>query len=331
MKNNSFEVYHAYSEGEIGWVMIYPDIEIKGEDISEKYVWLQKNYLSLFGVLLKRPRSNEYVSLNLILPSKSEKADFGLITLETAHLPPISGSNLICSITVAIETGLISSIKAKTRLNIETPIGQVEALAYCENGKCKKVTVIGVQCYIHEKNVNINIFNSMSINVDIVFSGAFFAAFDISTLNNSLELNQEVKLISLSSEIFHQIKKIRSTLSTDRNQDNEIGFVLLYNGRDSISRDLIGTIFIPPNRLDISPCGTGTMARTTLLAEKGLLGINNSITQVSRVGGRFTSKVVDILEGKDKRIYSLSLTGRAWLIGLSNFYISDDDPFPDGL
>lgn len=49
-----------------------------------------------------------------------------------------SGGNLICTVTVALETGFIPMHEPRTVVLVDTPPGLVEAVCDCEGGRCRR-------------------------------------------------------------------------------------------------------------------------------------------------------------------------------------------------
>src|SRR3546814_15096835 len=71
-----------------------------------------------------------------------------MIVIESDHYPPMSGSNLICTVTVALETGMVPMIETVTRLCVDTPAGLVRAAAVCADGQCRRVSFRNVPAFL---------------------------------------------------------------------------------------------------------------------------------------------------------------------------------------
>src|SRR3546814_2958597 len=68
----------------------------------------------LRGMPLSDPRGSVNAAVNLITPPVAPDADLGMIVIESDHYPPMSGSNLICTVTVARETGMVPMIEPRS-------------------------------------------------------------------------------------------------------------------------------------------------------------------------------------------------------------------------
>jgi proline racemase len=70
----------------------------------ERMVNLEKDSSWLRNLLLFDPRGSVNAAVNLITPPIRADADIGMIVMESDYFVPMSGSNLICTVTVALET-----------------------------------------------------------------------------------------------------------------------------------------------------------------------------------------------------------------------------------
>src|SRR3546814_12638631 len=111
------------------------------QKISAEQDWLR-------GMLLSDPRGSVNAAVNLITPPVAPDADLGMIVIESDHYPPMSGSNLICTVTVALETGMVPMIEPVTRLCVDTPADLVRVAAECADGKCRRVSFRNVPAFL---------------------------------------------------------------------------------------------------------------------------------------------------------------------------------------
>ncbi len=87
---------------------------------------------------------------------------------------------------------------------------------------------------------------------------------------------------------------------------------------------------IHPGWFDRSPCGTGTSARMAELWGRGELGLNTDFVNESFIGGRFIGRLVAETEVAGIPAVVPTITGRAWVTGLSQYLLDPSDPFPTG-
>ncbi len=85
-----------------------------------------------------------------------------------------------------------------------------------------------------------------------------------------------------------------------------------------------------PGRIDRSPCGTGTSARLAVLHRKGLIGTGETLDHESIIGTHFLGRVVDNTTVGDHPAVVTTISGRAWITGITQYGVDPDDPFPCG-
>ena len=63
-----------------------------------------------------------------------------------------------------------------------------------------------------------------------------------------------------------------------------------------------------------------------VLHKRGLMRVGDSMTHASAIGSTFDGRIVAETE------YGIvpAIRGSAWITGVSELYVSDDDPFPEG-
>src|SRR3546814_763668 len=116
-------VVGAHAEGEVGRVITGGVLAPLASSMFECQQKIIAEQDWLRGMLLSDPRGSVNAAVNLITPPVAPDADLGMIVIESDHYPPMSGSNLICTVTVALETGMVPMIEPVTRLCVDTPAG----------------------------------------------------------------------------------------------------------------------------------------------------------------------------------------------------------------
>ena len=133
-------VVGAHVEGEIGRVITGCVLAPKGATMFECMETLERDDSWLRDMLLNDPRGSVNSCVNLITPPIRDDADIGLIIMESDFFVPMSGSNIMCTVTVALETGIVSMKEPETIVRVDTPAGLVEVVAECSEGKCRRVS-----------------------------------------------------------------------------------------------------------------------------------------------------------------------------------------------
>ena len=178
MKSDRFiNTIGCHAAGEVGEVIISGVPEPSGDTIWQKSRFLESNN-ELKSLLLLEPRGGVHKHLNLILPPKNNKADFGWIIMEPEYNPPMSGSNAICVVTVILETGMVTFQEPFTDIILEAPGGLVQARAFCKDGKVLRVEIKNLPSFVYKKNVFLEIEKLGTFKVSIAFGGDSFVLVD---------------------------------------------------------------------------------------------------------------------------------------------------------
>jgi len=82
--------------------------------------------------------------------------------------------------------------------------------------------------------------------------------------------------------------------------------------------------------LDRSPCGTGTCARMATLHARGRLGLGQDFRHEGVLGTVFTGRLVEATTVGAYRAVVPTISGQAWITGMSTYVVDPSDPFPDG-
>ena len=82
--------------------------------------------------------------------------------------------------------------------------------------------------------------------------------------------------------------------------------------------------------VDRSPCGTGTSARLANLHARGRLRPGEPFVHESVIGTVFEGRVAGTTRVGPFAAVIPEIRGRAWLSGVNELVLRDDDPFPGG-
>ena len=119
-----------------------------GATMFDKMRTMEREHDHIRKLLMCEPRGSVARHLNFIVPATRPDCDFGVIIMEPTEYVPMSGSNIICTITVALETGIVPMQEPTTEVTVDTPAGPVKAVAQCRDGKCLSVEFGNVPCFV---------------------------------------------------------------------------------------------------------------------------------------------------------------------------------------
>lgn len=315
----------AHAEGEVGRVITGGFDTPPGATIADKARWLADNEDGLRRLALYEPRGSAPMFATLLVPPCDPNADLGLIIMGSVDYPAMSGSNAMCAVTVALETGSLPMQEPTTELILDTPAGLVLAVATCANGRCETVTLTGLESFAVAADAPIEVDGIGEVSCDIAYGGAFYALVDADALDLKLVPAEAREIVELGERITAAAREQYPI--THPSRPHISGIMATHFGgppaSDGVRRSAMA---LPPGRLDRSPCGTGTLAKMAALHARGELKVGDTLVHESIIGTRFQAR----LESVDGGVAHGALTGRAWITGLLQLGASPDDPLADG-
>ena len=328
MWDNALELLLVHCEGEIGKVAIGGVPAIPGTTILEKITHINTVDDSLRRFLTFEPRAHVAQTVNLLLPPCRADADAAFIVLQADKAHPMSGSNCICVVTALLETGRLPMTEPETTVRLDTAAGLIVARAACANGRCLSVSLDNVPAFAVELDRDIRTTQFGTIGADIAVGGVFYALVDVARIGLTIAPEHARALAEAGIAIKADLKGQVDVSHPDIPGLNEVAYVMF---RDRQPDGAIRTCTtLKPGRVDRSPCGTGSSANLACLHARGVIGIGDTRTSISTIGGTFIAEAIG--ETKVGRFGAVlpRITGKAWIYGREELRISPDDPFPHG-
>ena len=322
----------AHAEGEIGRVIIGGVLARPASSMFERQQLLQRDQDWLRGMLLSDPRGSVNSAVNLVTPPISTEADFGMIVIESDFYPPMSGSNLICTVTAVLETGMVPMIEPVTPLCVDTPAGLVRVVAKCGGGKCRRVFFDNVPSFVLHRERFVEVPGLGAMAVDVAYGGMIYVIVSATELGFKLERSEARSLVEVGERIKLAAAEQLPSVHPDNpsihtiNQTLFAGPVTLEEG---VKRSK-NAVVVSPGRIDRSPCGTGSSARMALMYARGELAVSETFKHCSLLDTEFTCSIVAASRVGDIPAVVTNIGGRAWLTGISHYGVDPEDPFPQG-
>lgn len=325
-------VVGAHAEGEVGRVITGGVLPPRGATMFERMETLQREQDWLRGMLLFDPRGGVNACVNLVTPAADPRGDFGMIIIESDYYVPMSGSNLLCTVTVVLETGLVPMREPETVLHVDTPAGLVEVRAECRDGKCRRVTFRNVPSFVMHRNAKLEVVGLGTVGVDVAYGGMIYAIVDAAALGFGVRPDEARDLVAVGERIKAAAAEQLPSVHPENpgihtvNQTEFAGPLQVIDGVKTARNAVI----VSPGRIDRCPCGTGTCARLALLHATGALAVGERFRHVSIIDTYFESRVVEAVQVGDVPAIIPEVSGRAWLTGVSYYGVDPEDPFPEG-
>jgi proline racemase len=325
-------VVGAHAEGEVGRVITGGVIARPASSMFGRQQSLERDQDWLRGMLLSDPRGSVNSAVNLITPAISSEADFGMIVIESDFYPPMSGSNLMCTVTVALETGMVPMIEPFTRLCVDTPAGLVRVVAECREGKCRRVSFDNVPAFVLHTQRSIEVQGVGTIAVDVAYGGMMYVIVSAIELEFTLAQSEARSLVEAGERIKLAAAEQLVSVHPGNPDIHTINQTLFAGGvtvEDGVKTSK-NAVVVSPGRIDRSPCGTGSAARMALMHLRGELGVGESFKHRSILDTEFMCSIVAETTVGEIPAVVTNIAGRAWLTGISQYGTDPEDPFPQG-
>lgn len=332
----------AHAEGEPGRVITGGVPHIPGASVFEKMQWLQAHGDDLRKLMLREPRGHPALCCNLLVAPCHPEADAGVIIMEQTEYPPMSGSNVICTVTVLLETGILPMVEPVTELNLETPAGLIGVKAACNNGKVTRVAFRNVPAFAMHLDATIDVPGFGPARVDVAWGGMFYVIAEAEQFGLRIAPENGAAMVRLS-EALRAAAAEQLPVSHPENPAitgptiSQLTGPATSPGTDGYGAITVSTGDFDPTRpdaltgiLDRSPCGTGTCAKMAALHARGLLEVGRDYVNAGPMGTTFTGRIEELTRVGDYPAIIPTLSGQGWIYGTSNWMLDPTDPFPTG-
>src|SRR4051812_30847609 len=323
-------VVGCHAGGEIGNVVTGGVLPPVGDTVYEQMETLRRDGDWLRRLLLREPRGSVACHANLVVPSRRPDCDAGFIIMEPTEYPAMSGSNTICTATVLLETGMVEMHEPETVLRLEAPGGVVEVTATCRDGRCERVELQNVPCFVETLDAALEVDGLGTLTVDVAYGGMWYAIADAQALGFAIEPSEARELSLAGERIRAAAREQLPCVHPDNPEIAGVSIVQIaepWRGVGAVSRN---AVVVAPGRLDRSATGTGLSARMAVLHERGVMHMGDAMTHASVLGTTFDGRIVRETTVGEKRAIVPAIRGSAWITGITQLIVDPTDPFPEG-
>lgn len=276
-----------------------------GRTMVEKLNWLRKHGAALRRMLMLEPRGHAGMHGALLTEPVSPSSHAGLLSMNAAGFPLVSGEAIIGAITIALERRLIDGVEGDVR--VDTPAGTFHATPRMRSSRVEAVAVAGIPSFVHTAGLPVRI-GTRSFGVDIAFGGELYAIADSEAIGVPIEMANAAALARMGREIRDELHPIDIQGT-------------IFTGAPRASADLRSATVLDGELLRRSPGVTGTAALMAVLdamgvltrdhtfVHEGILGTTLQGQVVSRNAAETPSSVIPVIEG------TASITGFHEFVG----------------
>lgn len=303
--------------------------QVPGATMNDKRLYAMEHLDGLRGLLMNEPRGHASMSGAILQAPTRDDADWGVIFIEASGFLAMCGHGTIGVATVLVETGMVEVTEPVTEIRLDVPAGLVVARVAVENGAAKHVTIENVPSFIERLDAAVDVPGYGTVPYSIAFGGNFYALLDLDAVGLPFDRTRQDEIVQAGLAIMDAINATnppRHPVIEGSNHVHHVEFIA--PGSDAVrSRHAMA---IHPGWFDRSPCGTGTSARMAELHARGELALETDFVNESFIGTEFTGRLLRETTVGDLPAVVPTITGRAWVTGMGQYFLDDDDPFPEG-
>lgn len=302
---------------------------IPGATMNDRRLYAMEHLDGLRGFLMNEPRGHAAMSGALLQPQSRDDADWGVVFIEASGFLPMCGHGTIGVATVLVETGMVEVTEPVTEIRLDVPAGLVIARVRVEDGRAVDVTIENVPSFVDRLDERIAVPGIGEITYSVAFGGNFYALVDLDEVGLPFDRARQDDIVRAGVAIMDAINEQAPPVHPVLDGANHVHHVeFIAPGSDAVrSRHAMA---IHPGWFDRSPCGTGTSARMAELHARGELALDTPFVNESFIGTEFTGRLVGETVVGDRPAVIPTITGRAWVTGLGQYLLDENDPFPEG-
>jgi proline racemase len=317
---------HTGGEGTRLVISGLPDLH--SSSLQEKLVEARRRLPWAPKLLLREPRGHKDLYGALLTPACDPRADLGLLFMSNTDYEAMCGHGLIGAVTCLLEMGMHPG----PELVVETAAGLIAAWADFQGGRALSVEFDNVPCFAAQLDADLRLPDGVHLTVDVAFGGNYFILVQADQTGIELHPANANRLADLGMRILaaaNQQLPVQHPLHPQLDRITDVRFVAPLEGSSSRNVVVLGDQMI-----DRSPCGTGTCAELAVRYARGQLRQGDRFTSQGILGTQFSAQVAaeagPAFADLPYPAIIPRLRGRAFLTGLHQFILNDDDPFPEG-
>ncbi|MFY9219089.1 MAG: proline racemase family protein [Candidatus Nanopelagicales bacterium] len=319
----------THTEGMSAQIVVGGVGEIPGDTMMEKRLHFIEHHDDIRELLMREPRGHAAKSGAILQPSPRPGVQWGVIFIEVTGCLPMCGHATIAVASALVETGMVEVSEPVTDISLDTPAGLVNARVEVLDGQAMSVTLQNVPSFAGALNQQVDVPGVGVVTYDMAYGGNFYAIVTADELGLIFDRDNSAQIMERGLALMAAINSANPPVHPTESSIIGCRHVQVL-APGSTARASKHAMVIHPGWFDRSPCGTGTSARMAQLHARGELPLETDFSNESFIGRTFTGRLIAETNVGEKPAVVPTITGRAWIMGTSQVYLSSDDPFPRG-
>jgi len=327
------KVVDTHTEGENCRVVVSGVAVPPGDTMLARMLYMKHEADWLRKMVLREPRGQIVQSANLVTPPIDPAADAGVVIMESMGYPAMSGTNAMSVGVVLLELGMVEMTEPESVVTLDTPGGLVTVTARCRGGKCLDSRLRNVPAFVPHSDVPLEVAGFGTVTADVAYAGCLYALADGRDLGFALSPDEAPDLAKAGNLL---ARAAAEQLPITHPDDPALaadyfGFIRgPVESDDGHTKRAKGICIVQPGWLGRSTSGTGTSACLAVMHAKGELAPGQRLCHVSLLGTELIGEILGLAKVGPYDAIVPGITGRTWIVGVSELWLDPDDPFPEG-
>ena len=303
---------------------------IPGKTMEEKLLYMKEHCDWVRTLLMCEPRGSNIMSGAILTEPCTPGTDIGVLYMEVGGWMPMCGHDTIGVGTALVESGMVKVEEPYTYVKLDTAAGVVSLKIKVKDHVAESVTFVNAPAFVLFENAEVKTEEFGTVHLDMCYGGNFYAVIPASQVGLTINADNYSRLIEAGVKLRKAINEQLDIVHPEKPFINECTHIEWIGEPDDPRADYKNAVIFPPGDIDRSPCGTGTPARCALLIRQGKLRQGETFVNESFIGSLFSCRAVGETEIGGIPAIIPEVTGSAYLMGKSTFFLDPADPFPEG-
>ena len=332
-----FRTIDAHAGGQVLRLVVEGVPRPHGRTPAQQRTWMKRHHDATRLALVRPPRGHLDLTAAILTETTSPDAHAGLLFMDAAGYPAMSGHGIIAAATIAIERGLFFSRDSSDEhagIVFETPAGTVRCDArlagHGGSRRVDRITMAGPPSFVHAASQSVTV-GARRIRVDVAYGGAFFAIVDSEATGIPLTGARLPDLRRLGMEICASLDAAARPVHPLTADLSGISGVVFTGPPQDPEAHLRNVMVSSAGAADVSPCAAGTAAVMAVLDAMGLLPVDHAFVHEGLSGALLRGRIRQRTQVGDAPAILAEIDGSAWVIGEHTFFLDEEDPFREGM
>jgi proline racemase len=302
----------------------------RGRTMADKVEWIRGHADRLRRMLMREPRGYGDIGGALFTEPVAPGSHAGVIFMNAAGYPGLSGHGIFAVTTIALERGLLMPGGDGMTVVFDTPAGTVRARAAGSTGQVERVSLATVPSFVAEPSLAVKV-GGRPIRADVAFGGGLYAIVDCESAGLSVDVARVPELRRAGIEIATAVDAARAWAHPATGREEDIAGTIFTAPPRSEGADLRSVTVRRDGQVGRSPGGTATAALMAVLDAMGLLADGQPFVHEGIVDTHFSGRVAGRTQVGELAGILAEIEGAAWITGEHTFVSAAGDPFADGM